>query len=987
MKNLINSLKNPENQYKPTPFWSWNDKLEPEELRRQIHEMKKVGLGGYFMHARGGLRTEYLSEDWFDCVKTCIEEGSALGMDSWSYDEDGWPSGFGGGIVTAMGDEYHVKWLECGIYGKDTPSGAVLGYYTIKDNQYTYIGNAVDETPNETVWFVCQNKNLYYVDILDEKVVKAFIDCTYEEYYKQIEGNIKNKTMPGFFTDEPQFSNGHTPWSYVIPDKFTANYGYSPFEHLICLFKDVDGAKAFRTDFWRLVNDLYTKSFGKQIYDWCNEHGCEWTGHVMCEDNLHAQMRCTAGAMPFYEYMHRPGIDWLCRSIASPIIPKQVSSAARQLGKKFVLTETFALCGWDVSFEELKWIAEWQFVNGVNSICQHLESYSIRGCRKRDYPPSIFYQSPWWDETLEFNEYFSKLGKLLADSEEEAPVLVLHPLHSAWTTYDDTNNPSLRKFDEEFEYVVNELAALHIPYHLGDETIIANHGRVMGDKFVIGNCEYSAVVLPGLETLDESTYLLLKEFTGPIASIGTAPTMINGRPDTRISDMKFESLIKDDEIILKYASKYNLKNISVTDSDGEVKSLRYCARIISSSGSEKAYFIHNQDRYGSYDAKVKVDGKHFALLSLLDMSLSPFDGHLHFDPMQSYVLLTSDTPFEYTSATAVPPSDLMQLKMNRAWDIERCSPNSLTLDYVSYSIDGGLTYDGPYAVLDVMDKLLHRQYNDKIIFKYVFNISPDTVLTDIPEFSLVHEYSADNLSASVNGFAVPCTPSGWWVDKVFNKFDITPFIKHGVNEILISGKFYQQKKVYDVLFGKNVHETERNKLTYDTEIESVYLTGDFSVYSLSEYTEGPRKALFTDGGFVICNKNTSLTGGELVSQGYPFFRGNIVLSQSVDIGDNTNRFIKFKKPFAAVAKLFVNDVFVRNIMWADYSTDLSAYLKPGVNKISFELIIGNRNLLGPHHNPGGECYAVNPGSFGPNGNYSVHNWRNRYCFVKTGFND
>ena len=48
--------------YQSIPFWSWNDKLEPEELRRQIRAMKKAGIGGFFMHARGGLMTEYLGE-------------------------------------------------------------------------------------------------------------------------------------------------------------------------------------------------------------------------------------------------------------------------------------------------------------------------------------------------------------------------------------------------------------------------------------------------------------------------------------------------------------------------------------------------------------------------------------------------------------------------------------------------------------------------------------------------------------------------------------------------------------------------------------------------------------------------------------------------------------------------------------------------------------------------------------------------------------
>ena len=80
--------------------------------------------------------------------------------------------------------------------------------------------------------------------------------------------------------------------------------------------------------------------------------------------------------MPFYEYEHIPGIDYLGRGIASDLSPKQLGSACAQLGKKKAITETFACCGWDVTPRELKRIAELQYVGGANMMCQHLYSYS-----------------------------------------------------------------------------------------------------------------------------------------------------------------------------------------------------------------------------------------------------------------------------------------------------------------------------------------------------------------------------------------------------------------------------------------------------------------------------------------------------------------------------------------------------------------------------------------------------------------------------------
>ena len=62
-EKLKGKLENVGVEKRSIPFWSWNDKLDPEELREQIRDMKSVGIGGFFMHARGGLRTEYMGEE------------------------------------------------------------------------------------------------------------------------------------------------------------------------------------------------------------------------------------------------------------------------------------------------------------------------------------------------------------------------------------------------------------------------------------------------------------------------------------------------------------------------------------------------------------------------------------------------------------------------------------------------------------------------------------------------------------------------------------------------------------------------------------------------------------------------------------------------------------------------------------------------------------------------------------------------------------
>nr|MBQ4319782.1 glycoside hydrolase [Clostridia bacterium] len=106
-------FKNVPSEYRPIPFWSWNEKLEVNETREQVNKMHDAGIGGFFMHARGGLETEYMGEEWFDNIEAGADEAAKLGMHPWAYDENGWPSGFGAGVVNGRGLKYQQKYLRC----------------------------------------------------------------------------------------------------------------------------------------------------------------------------------------------------------------------------------------------------------------------------------------------------------------------------------------------------------------------------------------------------------------------------------------------------------------------------------------------------------------------------------------------------------------------------------------------------------------------------------------------------------------------------------------------------------------------------------------------------------------------------------------------------------------------------------------------------------------------------------------------------------
>ena len=108
MNKMMKNFLSPGPEFRGAPFWAWNAKLEPEELRRQIRIFKEMGLGGFFMHSRVGLGTPYLSREWFDCIRACADEARKQGLKAHLYDEDRWPSGAAGSLVT-RDDRYKAR--------------------------------------------------------------------------------------------------------------------------------------------------------------------------------------------------------------------------------------------------------------------------------------------------------------------------------------------------------------------------------------------------------------------------------------------------------------------------------------------------------------------------------------------------------------------------------------------------------------------------------------------------------------------------------------------------------------------------------------------------------------------------------------------------------------------------------------------------------------------------------------------------------------
>lgn len=922
MEKLLNKLNENMMSYRPIPFWSWNDKLEPEELKKQIRWMYENGIGGFFMHARSGLVTEYLSDEWMECIDVCCEEAKKYGMQAWVYDENGWPSGFVGGKLLEKQDNHDMYILaEIGPY-----DGQADVVYRMDEQQLQRVFH--EETSE------CLNLYLKYststVDILNPNVVKQFIDETHNSY-KGFLGEAFSRKLSGFFTDEPQYCRWHTPYSPMVTKYFEENYGEDILDSLGLLFVEKEGYREFRSRYWKAMQQLMLKNFAENVYSWCDKNGVCLTGHYIEETSLGSQLWCCGGVMPFYEYEHIPGIDWLGSATDNELSPRQLGSVVRQLGKKQALTETFAACGWDTSPEELRRVAGFQFACGANMICHHLLPYSERGIRKCDYPPHFSDVNPWIKTGFrDFNEYFTRLGCLLGEAEEPVNVAVLHPMRSVYLDYkreDSRNGHGIFALEQQLREACRMFSSRFINYHFLDETLLEKYGYVKGNAIGCGQCNYTYLALPSIKTMDRNTEQLLHQFVsegGKVLLLGEKPSFLEGEDydyDYLESNCTLEEIVEN--------QPFTVENMQ-TELYGAYREFE----------GKTFLFLQNASREKSYTQTFRFPGnvKSFLSLDLLTLETKQLPLTITMAENESLVLFPSEKEIEEQVE-----QEEIEFHFNNA-EVS-FKENALVVDMVRYSVDG-IHYSEPMFYKQLFTKLLEERYEGKLYLQYAFDIEtlPKSISISVEDEGHLRK---------VNGHPIHF---GEKSTSHLRQLDITEFVQLGKNIYETVVDWHQSEKTYYALFGENVTESLKNCIVYESEIEAVYLTGAFGVYSHKKFEEIDSE--------VICGRQFYI--GEMpdrisepVTDGMPFFNGAFTIHEKLELTE-VNVMLKLEGRYMG-AQVEVNGHAMGELLFGK-RLDISKVAKQDVNDIKVTYIVGIRNFMGPLHLAGTEGF-VGPGSF------------------------
>jgi hypothetical protein len=991
VEELKRQFLNPDNSYRGKPFWSWNGELEKEELIRQVHIMKEMGMGGFFMHSRTGLKTEYLGDKWFDLINACADEAEKLGMEAWLYDEDRWPSGLAGGLVTKY-PEYRTKHLTLHTYspGEFEPLEDYIVLFSCRlDGVDCFDYKKIEEkdisglSPEKTVLAFCIREKASSpffngftdVDRMSREATDYFIKITHDEYQKRC-GSRLGKSIKGIFTDEPNrssalssFGQGNgtdkrnrifVPWTGKFAEEFNDRVGYDIIDRLPEIFYRPDGnaVSQVKWHYMEVAQQLFLENWVVPYYDWCEKNNIIFTGHFLHEDNLTSQTAMQGSLMRAYEYMHYPGIDILSENNRNYWVAKQVQSVARQMGQKFILSELYGVTGWQFDFADHKYVGDWQTLFGVNLRCHHLSWYTMQGEAKRDYPASILHQSGWYTDYDYVEDYFSRMGYLISQGEPVCDVLVMSPVESVWSQirigWSNGLSPAdaeVVSLEEHYKTMFNALQGNQIDFDYADEDIFKRHSSVIvenGEAILkVGLARYKAVVLGKMTTIRSSSLDILNEFVdagGKVIIAGEEPKYVDALQSDKAIKLGDKSDVVSFNAVAISNAVQNATSVmceAIDQNTGRRIDDIFCQ--LRQDGDRKIFMALNKSREKSFDnvlLKIKADGKvtewDCESGELVSIPSKEAGGYLKFETSfakaEEHIYTVTNSNIK-GSVTRPELKFKKEISLAGPYSYKLDEPNVCLLDMGYVEIEGQQK-TGMKEILKA-DQYIRDHFGiphrgGKMVqpwFKAKFADTPKP----LGKVKISFPFYVEEMPVSGLKLCLE-TP---------NEFEISI---NGQKMELKDKGWWIDKSLRLVELPAGILKPGLNTLVQEFEfrddlnLEALYLLGDFAVR-----LERSKKSIYS--------LPEKISVGCLTKQGFPFYSGRITykVSAEVPLSKDETAILEVPEYEAACIKLDANSENEKMIAWYPNKADATSSINEN-RELALEVVLTRRNIFGPFHN-------------------------------------
>lgn len=360
-------------------FWVFNDFCDFDALQPQMEAFAADGnVSAICLHPRPGLMMPYGSRDWWEFIRRICKRAAELDLRVWLYDEDPYPSGNAGGMITAAHPDLMAQGVKQHVYdptaqgdrrifgfpmkgpliwaglireGSDERIDLTDNVGTLRrrweiherwDSRFFYPDTPRYLTPRadtlDPEWAMNVPKIpdgmklVAYtaapaafcewvpwgslVNSLNPRGTELFLQYTHEKY-KQYVGDMFGKEIEAIFTDEPKHYD-NVPYTAGLFDDFKAKHGHDMRPYLDAMFnpKDMsDRAILTRVQYKKFVGDRFRDAWVIPVHEWCNANKLKFVGHISPEDDPVEQSTFVTNLFPLWRHFDLVGFDLIIPAV------------------------------------------------------------------------------------------------------------------------------------------------------------------------------------------------------------------------------------------------------------------------------------------------------------------------------------------------------------------------------------------------------------------------------------------------------------------------------------------------------------------------------------------------------------------------------------------------------------------------------------------------------------------------------------------------
>lgn len=950
-------FEHPDERYRGLDLWALNDKLEDDEIRKQVKEFAEKGLYSVVFRTFNGLFSDYPGPEFMHKVRVAIDAAREYGL------KIALQAGFMPSAYPALPKEFALHRIVPVPEAELEEDASVLHRY----NGLAFTDQIVPAT----------------VNLLDRDSVKYYIRTAYKEMWSEFADEF-GKTVISVWLDEPRFNSRYLSWSPDFDSLFSKKYGYSIQQQLHALYYDVGDYKKIRYDYFTFIRDAMEKNYYSQVRDWCHSHGLSFAGHLMGEEYLTTQISQATAVMPFYKYLDIPGVDmlscnhdWYDKPFLSlpnnrrrversmHISAIQCTSAAEQAGKAFKLCEMYGVTGPGLNFRDMLYMFDFFAANGINNQCIHALFYSPRGFRKRFYPQAFNVYQPFWKDFKHVKDYVASASSFVSMGRSCTDVVVLHPLETAYGLFrglpdptDESSRETVDDYDNTYYRLIVQLYSSQIGFHFADPSTIDHMGKIDADRFCVGAMSYGTLVLADIEVLTEKCVELISAFSengGRIYIKGKIPCRLDGRfsPDLaeRISALKGVRTFETNEDLiraLKQNTRQTWEYLCDTDAAQTVINHR-------TDGEQDYFFVYNGDCRMEKKGRLVIAGCHKAYC--FDASAKQiFEMPSTYEQGKTVIAFTNPVggstmiitaPHHKAAAThSAQPVCSYQIPLQNI-TCKVAEKNVLTLELCRYKTAAMEDFSPKEIAIErVVEKLKIEKYAGDVTLRFTFH--SDFCAKGL---KLVLE-DAKDCRIKLNGVDVDSLSDECYYSTAFSVLRLPDVVRVGENVIEISRYTEPLIALQPSDDMKHLFELFRSPIGVD--MERIHLLGDFSVETTPEYSQAAGLVRVAKRFFIAPPKDLPPTC-DATSNGYPFYPGAIEYTASVRIPADMLRaeriLLKIGRFNGCAAAVLLNGKHAGYIARDPYTLVLpkDALIADDDNEIRFRLSGTFRNMFGPSH--------------------------------------